>query len=415
MRAITPDFNNIMNHYRPPLQEYEELYRRLHQDPELSYQERRTASIVAKQLSQLKYEVYPGIGGHGVAGVLRNGPGKTVLLRADMDALPIREQTRLPYASQKTMKDKDGNLQPVMHACGHDMHVAMLLACSNLLSSGRSVWSGALICLFQPREEAGDGAQAMIDDGLYDKYGIPKPDIILGQHIVGGMKAGVVALASGPVLTTADFLSVRIPGVGGHSSTPQDCVDPIVLASHIVVRLQTIVSREVGPKQFGLITCGSLHAGRGIGNVIPDHAEMKINVRAYLPEVKDQMLKAVERIVNAECEASATPTKPEVNTFISTPPTINDDRVVEILRSAFGPFFKEKLITMEPGSASEDFANLAMSKIPYAYWWIGCDAVDSPRKMPGNHSPFFAPAIQPTLRTGLDAFAIAVFRILEKN
>lgn len=165
-----------------------------------------------------------------------------------------------------------------------------------------------------------------------------------------------------------------------------------------MVRLQTIVSREVGPKQFGLITCGSLHAGRGIGNVIPDHAETKINVRAYLPEVKDKMLKAVERVVNA-----------------GTPPTIIDGRLVEILRSAFEPFFKEKLITTEHGSASEDFVNLAMSKIPYAYWWIGCDAVDSPRKMLGNHSPFFAPAVEPTICTGLDAFAIAVFRILEKR
>ena len=297
-----------------------------------------------------------------------------MLLRADMDALPVREQTGLPYASQKIIKDKDGNLQPLMHACCHDMHVAMLLACSNLLSSGRSVWSGALICLFQPREGAGDGSQAMIDDALYGKYGIPRPDITLGQHIVGGMKAGVVALASGPVLITVDFLLVRIPGVGRHSSTPQDCVDPFVLASHIVVRLQTIVSREVGPKQFGLITCGSLHAGRGIGSVIPDHAEMMINVRAYLPEVKDKMLKAVERIVNAECEASATPTKPEINTFISTPPTANDDRVVEILRSAFGPFFKEKLITMEPGSASEDFCQSGHVKYPLCLLvdWVRC-------------------------------------------
>ncbi|OCK92015.1 bacterial exopeptidase dimerization domain-containing protein [Cenococcum geophilum 1.58] len=352
--------------------QYKELYRRLHQG-------------------------VSGIGDHGVAGV-RNGPGKTVLLRADMNALPVREQTGLPYASQKTMKGKDSNLQLVMHACGHDMQVAMLLACSSL-SSGRSVWSDGLICLSQLREEASDGAQAMIDDG---------------------MKAGAVALASGPVLTTADFLSVRIPGIGGHSSTPQDCVDlseldPIVLASHIVVRLQTIVSREVGPKQFGLITCGSLHAGRGIGNVIPDHAETKINVRAYLPEVKDKMLKAVERVVNAGCEVLATLMIPEINTFISTPPTIIDGRLVEILRSAFEPFFKEKLITTEHGSASEDFVNLAMSKIPYAYWWIGCDAVDSPRKMLGNHSPFFAPAVEPTICTGLDAFAIAVFRILEKR
>ena len=415
------DFGVIVNRYQPDLKEYEEAYKKIHKDPELSRKETKTATIAAEHLKKLDFEVHEKIGGHGIVGLFRNGHGRTVLLRADMDALPVREQTGLPYASVKHMEDKDGNLKPAMHACGHDMHVAMLMAVSTLLKSARGEWSGNLIALFQPDEETAGGAKAMVDDGLYERFGLPIPDFVLGQHLAGRIKGGVVSLGAGPMLTVVDHLDVTIPGVGGHSSAPQGCVDPIVIASQIIVRLQTIVSREIDPADFAVVSCGSFHGGE-VANVIPDHVTLKLDIRAYRPQVRDTLMRCVKRIVDAECEASGTPQKPTIKALLRTPPLINDEVLVKLLSQPLSQHFGEDFQVMKPGSAGEDISNLATPKqIPYAYWWLGCvdpkewdEAVKNDKilKLSSNHSPFFAPAIEPTMKTGVEAFAIAALACL---
>ncbi len=249
---------STIHQYRPDLQPFEQVYRDIHKNPELSKQEVRTASIAASHLEALgDFIVHQRIGGYGVVGVLSNGPGPTVLLQADMDALPHLEKTNLDYASTKVVIDPEGKSTPVMHACGHDMHVATLMAAATLLHAAKSLWSGTLICLFQPNEETAGGARAMVADGLYEqeKYGIPTPDVVLGQH-VHAMKAGVVALSGGPILTAVDSFEVRIFGKSGHISRPDLCIDPVVTASHIIVRLQSIVTKEVRPEDFAVIACG---------------------------------------------------------------------------------------------------------------------------------------------------------------
>jgi amidohydrolase len=293
----------IINKFRPQLEQFELTYKDLHQHPELSCQESRTAIIAATHLHRLGFSVHSHIGGHGVAGVLRNGSGPTVLLRAEMDALPILEMTKLPYTSTVRMRDTDGEEKPVSHACGHDMHVSCLMGAATLLSSASEQWKGTLICVFQPNEERGGGAKAMIDDGLYSKNYVPIPDVVLGQHVVN-VRAGYVATRSGHSLAGKRVFEVRLHGRGGHGCAPQDCIDPILLAAYVLVRLQGIISREVDPNKMGLITCGSIHA-RDAPNVIPDVALLKIDIRAYSPAVLEKTVAAFKRVVEAECEASA--------------------------------------------------------------------------------------------------------------
>src|SRR5215213_11014974 len=255
----------------------EHLYRDVHQHPELSHQEQRTAALVADRLRGAGFEVHEGVGGTGVVGVLGNGEGPTVLLRADMDALPVREATGLPYASEVTATDGDGNEVPVMHACGHDMHVACLAGAAQLLADGREHWTGTLIALFQPAEEAGDGARGMVEAGLAELF--PVPAVALGQHVMP-LPAGQVSAHPGPALSAADSIRITLYGRGAHGSMPQAAVDPVVLAAIVVVRLQTVVSREVAPGDTAVLTVGSLQAGTK-SNVIPDQAVLQLNVRTY--------------------------------------------------------------------------------------------------------------------------------------
>lgn len=289
---------------KPDLTSYEALYKHFHSHPELSLQERETASTIASHLESLRagYELCTSIGGHGLVGVLKNGPGSTVLLRADMDGLPVLELTGLPYASKITMKDvADGIEKPVMHACGHDMHITCLLAAAEHLSRIKHAWSGTLIVLFQPNEERAAGAQAMIDDGLYyDK--IPTPDYVLGQHVLP-LRAGRVGNRKGVIMGAADSFKITLFGRGGHGSMPHRSVDPVVLAANVVLRLQTIVSREIDPSDMAVVTVGSVQAG-STENVIADHAILKVNIRTTSSETRDRVLAAMRRIVKAECEAS---------------------------------------------------------------------------------------------------------------
>ncbi|CEL04486.1 Putative Metal-dependent amidase/aminoacylase/carboxypeptidase [Aspergillus calidoustus] len=420
---IDPQSNalqDIVDKYRPDLEHYETIYRKLHSEPELSGQEEQTSAAVANHLQRLGYEVQTHIGGYGVAAVLKNGPGPTVLLRADMDALPLEEKTDLSYASRKTTKNKDGIKVSVMHACGHDTHVASLLGAAELLSSAKSQWTGTLVLIFQPAEEELSGAQAMLDDGLYDK--VPKPSIVLAQHVMR-MKTGTVSIRAGRLLTATDAFDVRIFGRGGHGSAPQTCIDPIVIGASIVTRLQSIVSREVTPGELAVVTCGSIQAGHA-PNIIPDQLDLKLSVRSYDAKVHARVVAAVKRIVEAECAAAGVPEdlKPAMTRTFTAPATINDDQAVEALRGTFGSYFGENLVEMEPSAASEDFSLLATAAgAPYVMWTFGGvdakiwdEAVqkEAVNELPSNHSPFFAPVVEPTLATAVDAMAVGALTFL---
>ena len=405
---------------RPDLGQYENIYRDLHQHPDLSLQEARTASIVKEHLESLNFDVHPKIGGEGVVGILKNGIGKTVLLRADMDALPILESTGLDYASTKTTRNADGKEVPVMHACGHDLHTTTLLATATLLHTAKPLWTGTLICLFQPNEETACGAQAMVDDGLYTRHQVPIPDIVLGQHIQT-LKAGVVALRAGPILAAVDSFEIRIFGKGGHGARPDLCIDPIVTAGHIITRLQTVVSREVRPGELAVISCGSIHGGAA-ANIIPDYVDLKLTARAYSPQVQQKLLEGIERVVRLECQTSGATQEPTITIIMHAPATINDLAPYEVLNQAFQAHFQGNLCKGEPKGASEDFSNLATAcGAPYLFWNFGCVGAEEwaeaetkglTAQIPGPHTAKFRPVIQPTLQTAVDSFSLAALTFL---
>jgi amidohydrolase len=392
----------------------EDFYRRLHQHPELSHQEHHTAAEVAERLGSFGYRVHEGVGGTGVVAVLHNGDGPTVLLRADMDALPVREQTGLPYASTVTARDADGVEVPVMHACGHDVHVTCLLGGCALLADARHDWQGTVVALFQPAEELGDGARRMVEDGLAKLVG--HVDVAFGQHVLP-MPSGVVGTRPGPTLSAADSLRITVHGRGAHGSMPQAAVDPVVLAAMIVVRLQTVIAREVAPTDPAVLTVGSIQGGTK-SNVIGDHAVLELNIRCYNDQTRAAILDAVQRIVIAECQASRSPREPEIELFDHFPPTENDPTATARVRTAFDAFFGERSQDLPLQTASEDFSDIPHAlSAAYTYWGIGgvdpatydraAEAGRVAQDIPVNHSPAFAPAIQPTLDTGTQAMVVA--------
>ena len=392
----------------------EDLYRDLHQHPELSHQEHRTAAKAATRLRSSGYAVHEGVGGTGVVGVLHNGEGPSVLLRADMDALPVKEQTGLPYASTVTATDQDGNEVPVMHACGHDVHVTCLLGASALLAAARNEWHGTVIALFQPAEELGDGARRMVDDRLATLVG--DVDVAFGQHMLP-MPSGVIGTRPGSALSAADSVRITVYGRGAHGSMPQASVDPVVLAAMIVVRLQTVIAREIAPTDPAVLTVGSIQAGTK-SNVIDDRAVLQLNVRSYNDETRNTILEAIKRIVHAECQASRSPKDPGFELFDRFPPTRNDAETTARVRAAFDSFFGDRAQDLPLQTASEDFSDIPTAlSVPYTYWGIGGidpgtyhRAVKAGRvsqDIPVNHSPFFAPVLQPTLDTGTQALVAA--------
>ena len=400
----------------------EDLYRDLHAHPELSHQERRTAGRVADRLREAGCEVHEEVGGTGVVGVLRNGDGPRVLMRADMDALPVREATGLPYASAVTATDADGNEVPVMHACGHDVHVACLLGAVSLLAADTGAWRGSVVAVFQPAEEVADGAQGMLADGLADLVGTP--EVALCQHVLP-MPAGSVGTRVGPTLSAADSMRITVHGRGAHGSMPQASVDPVVLAAMIVVRLQTVISRETRPGEPAVLTVGSVQAGTK-SNVIPDHAVVALNVRSYHDETRTAILAAVRRIVTAECDASGSPQPPEFELFDRFPLTDNHRDATERVAAAFGCQFGEDVQELPLQTASEDFSDIPVALgVPYTYWGIGGidpDAYEAARAagrvaqdIPVNHSATFAPVVQPTLDTGTSALVVAALAWLGRS
>jgi amidohydrolase len=399
----------------------EDVYRDLHSHPELSHQEHRTADVVTERLRGFGYDTRAGVGGTGVLGVLHNGDGPTVLLRADMDALPVAETTGLPYASTVTETDAAGSEVPVMHACGHDVHVTCLLGAAQLLADGAAHWSGTLVALFQPAEELGDGARGMIDDGLAGLVG--KPDVALAQHVLA-FPAGELGMRAGPFLSAADSMRVTVYGRGAHGSMPQAAVDPVVLAAVIVIRLQMIVSREIAPGEFAVLTVGSVRAGTK-SNVIADHAVIELNIRTYSPQTRDAILAAIHRIVTAECQASGSPKDPAFELYDQFPLTDNDQACTDRVAAAFAEFFGDRATTLPRQSASEDFSDIPNAlDIPYSYWGIGGtdpatyraaeQAGRIAQDIPVNHASTFAPVIQPTLDTGTQALVLAALAWLGK-
>src|SRR5664280_2271444 len=342
---------------RDPVRAWDELYRDLHRHPELSFQEHRTAGIVADRLRTIGFQILGGVGRTGVVGVLRNGEGPTVLLRADMDALPVQEDTGLPYASTDRGTDPDGRAVPVMHACGHDMHVTCLLAAVTELAADRAGWSGTLMAVFQPAEELGAGARAMVDDGLFDRFG--RPDVVLGQH-VGPFAAGMVAVHAGPAFAAADALRIVMYGRGGHGSRPEVTVDP------------------VGMAEVAVLTIGSLHAGAK-DNVIPEQAELGLSFRTFDPPVRDRVMAAITRIVHAEASASGAPRDPDIVPIQSFPAVVNDEAATDRIRAAFTARFGVQRV-MDPGvvTGSEDVGVLATAAgAPCMYWLLGGTAPET--------------------------------------
>jgi amidohydrolase len=408
------DPGSILANLSGLLPDLESVYKDIHSHPELSMQEERTARIAADRLRAAGYEVTTGVGKTGVVGLLRNGDGPTIMLRADMDALPVKEATGLPYASSITASGPGGKTVPVMHACGHDMHVTWLIGATTLFARARDAWRGTLMPVFQPAEETAQGAQAMIDDGLFNRF--PKPDVVLGQHVMVG-SAGVLSSRAGVVTSAGDSLQIRMFGRGAHGSMPQASIDPVVMAAATVLRLQTIVSREIAATEAAVVTVGSLQAGAK-ENVIPDEAIIKLNVRTFDEGVRKRVLAAIERIVNAEAEASGAPKKPEITPLDRYSLVKNDPDAVKRVGDAFRKHFPAgRVQETEPTSASEDFGSFGAEwGAPSVFWFVGgtdpgvytkAQKEGKIGEIPTNHNPRFAPVIHPTLGTGVEALVIA--------
>ncbi|MGM0697469.1 MAG: amidohydrolase [Actinomycetota bacterium] len=387
-----------------------EVYKDLHRNPEVSLDEHKTADRIAAELEGLGLEVTR-ISATGLVAVIDNGTGPTVLARADIDALPVTEDTGLDFASEV-----DG----VMHACGHDMHAAALLGAVRLLKENQDAWSGAYIALFQPAEENAAGAKAMIDDGLTDK--VPTPDVALAQHVMP-LPAGKIFTAAGPVMSAGDSVKITVFGRGAHGSMPHLSVDPVVLAASIVLVLQTIVSRETEPGEFAVVTVGASNAGSK-SNIIPDRAELLLNVRTYDTAVRKRVIASIERIVRGECEAAGTPKEPTFEYFDQFPLTDNSEAVNDTITEALTEFFgTEAVLEATPATASEDFSELPKAfGIPYAYWFVGSfdaekyqaaeEAGTVLTDVPANHSPFFAPELEPTLEIATKAQVVGALAYL---
>ncbi|HET6421111.1 MAG TPA: amidohydrolase [Geobacteraceae bacterium] len=405
--------------------EYEslfDLYRYFHANPELSGVEENTSRRFAAELEATGFRITRGVGGHGVVGVLANGEGPTVMVRADLDALPILEKTGLPYACGSGGMG-DSREDGVMHACGHDVHMTVLIGAARLLAQFAGKWKGTLVMIGQPAEETGTGALAMIEDGLFTRF--PRPDCIIALHVNPPLPAGKVGYCVGDTMAGCASLDLRIRGVGGHGSRPHEVKDPIVMAAGTVMLLQTIVSREIDPKETAVVTVGSIHGGSR-SNIIPDEVALKINYRYFSPDVDLRIKSAIERIVNGVAVAAGVPRDrmPVLSVEMTGPPIYSDPeisvRMGELFRGLLG---EENAVKIDPISASDDFAQFGRvePEIPLFYFWLGvsdpekvaaCAAEDAP--LPGIHNPAFAPLPEPSIKTGVKAMTAVVMDMLRR-
>jgi hippurate hydrolase len=392
------------------------LYLDLHQNPELSSHEVETATKLAGRLRSLGYEVTEHVGGTGVVAILKNGAGPTVMLRTELDALPVEEKTGLSYASKVRAKDDAGHDVPVMHACGHDLHMASILGTATIMERSKDTWHGTLMLIGQPAEETIGGAKAMLADGLFTRF--PRPDVAVALHVGNTLPAGMVGITPGVYNTNADSLRITIYGKGGHGSAPHTAIDPIVIAARTILALQTITSREVKPGEMAVVTVGYIHAGTK-NNIIPDQAELGLTVRTNNPEVRKQVLAAIARITKAEAEAGNAPRPPFVERTEGTDLVYNDPALAQrlrgVLQSALG---KDNVVIEGPITPSEDFSFFVEQGIPGFYFNLGgadpeklAQAKAEGTMLPSNHSPLFAPDVDPALQTGIAA-EVAVLRNL---
>jgi len=392
------------------------LYLDLHQHPELSSHEVQTAAKLADRLRALGYEVTEHVGGTGIVAILKNGSGPTVMLRTELDALPVEERTGLPYASKVRTKDDSGREVPVMHACGHDLHMSSFIGTAAVMAHSKDAWHGTLMLIGQPAEETISGAKRMIDDGLLQRF--PKPDVGVALHVSNEFPAGMIGIAPEYRYANADSLRITIYGKGGHGARPEATIDPVVIAARTVVALQTITAREVKPGETAVVTVGYIQAGTK-NNIIPDQAELGLTVRTYKPEVRKQVLAAIARIAKAEAEAAAAPREPEIQIYEQTDAVRNDPALAARLRpqleAALG---KNNVETAEPITVSEDYSYFIQAGIPSFYFALGgadrqkfAQAQASGQPLPSNHSSLFAPDVDPALHTGITA-EVTVLRFL---
>ena len=392
------------------------VYLDIHEHPELSFHETETSAKLATQFRNLGYDVTEHVGGTGVVAVMKNGAGPTILLRTELDALPVEEKTGLPYASKVRTKDDAGRDVPVMHACGHDLHMAALVGTAAVMAHTKESWHGTLILIGQPAEETIGGAKAMIKDGLFTRF--PRPDALLALHVGNELPAGQVGVTSGIYSSNADSVKITIYGKGGHGSAPHTTVDPIVIAARTILALQTIPSREVKPGEFAVVTIGYIQAGTK-NNIIPDQAEMGLTIRTYKADIRKQVLAAISRITKAEAEAAAAPREPEIQQFEGTDAIYNNPALAERLRTPLeAALGKNNVITEGPITASEDFSAFVEQGIPGFYFSLGgadpqkLDAAKAAgTRLPSNHSSLFAPDVDPSLHAAISA-EIAVLRNL---
>ncbi len=382
--------------------ERERQYKYFHQHPELSMKEDHTAQTIIDILSKAGIETKR-VGKTSVVAEIKNGEGPVVAMRADIDALPIKENSGKDYNSTVSTQDENGKTVGVSHACGHDFHISSLLGALKAFNKHKDAWRGTYIGVFQPGEETAQGAKSLVENGITRI--IPKPDVYLGQHVLGAIPAGTVGIRSGAFLTTAASIRVHIFGKGSHGSMPELSVDPVVLASSIVLKLQTIVSRELAAKDYAIVTVGAINAGSK-SNIIPDDAELLINTRTYSEDTQKFVHSAIERIVRGECELARCPKKPEFTYYDRYPLTNNDQNSSLRVRKAFDEYFGEDSVNISRASASEDFSIVANAfNTPYAYWGLG--GFEDMKNAPGNHNPAFAPDLQPTLNRGLESAVVA--------
>ncbi|MFQ5824128.1 MAG: amidohydrolase [bacterium] len=416
-------YDEIQSRLNQDYAHLELLYKHLHANPELSFHEEKTAARIAQELKNLDFEVTSNVGGHGFVGVMKNGKGPTVLIRTDLDALPVEENTGLKYASKIRTKDDQGNEVGVMHACGHDVHMTVFVGTARLLSQLKNQWHGALVMIGQPAEETGAGAKAMLEDGLFTKF--PRPDYCLALHSNASLPAGKVGICEGYALANVDFVDLKIFGVGGHGAYPHTTKDPIVIAAQIVLALQTIVSREIKPVEPAVVTVGSIHGGTK-HNIIPEEVDLQLTLRSYSDQVRNQTIEAIKRIskgiaLAAGISEDRLPTLKVREGFI--PATYNDPeltrRIAKAMRNLLGD---ENVLKVEPVMGGEDFGRFGRvnPKIPISIFWLGtvepklvAESLQKGTPLPSLHSSIFAPVPTPTLKTGVKAMSAAVLDLLQ--
>lgn len=395
-----------------------ETYKHLHSHPELSLQEEKTSALLAKELSKLGFDVTPKVGGHGIVGILRNGTGPTVLVRADMDALPVTEKTDLPYASKVRVRDKNGRDVGVMHACGHDIHMTSWLGAARVLTQLKDRWKGTLIFIGQPAEEIGAGARMMLEDGLFKRF--PRPDMCFGLHCDPRSPYGYVGYSEGMLLANVDSIDITVKGKGGHGSAPHMTIDPIVLAARMVLDFQTLVSRENNPQEAAVVTVGSFHGGTQY-NIIPSEVHLQLTVRTFKDDVRAHMLEGIDRMAKAAAASARAPEpviKVEDKNF--TPALINDAALAKKTAKAFGSVLgQDRVVLMPPILGGEDFGRFGRAGVPSFFWFIGtqhpatvAEAKKAGTQLPGLHSDFFAPVPEQSIRVGATTLSLAVLNAM---